>query len=105
MKLDVNTNFKNNYPKLADWMATELPKLPSSKPRVWKAFLKYSELSQNKAKKSSQAREQPNRQEQKYARGQWEVLLFSPSGHDLSLRSHLQTVRERVHKQIFAPDY
>ncbi len=44
----VDGNVKSKYPKLAKWLKNELPKA-ARKPRVWKAFLKYSELSAVKA--------------------------------------------------------
>lgn len=46
MKFD--TAFEKQYPKLASWIATNLPKV-KSKPKVWGAFLKYSELTATQA--------------------------------------------------------
>jgi hypothetical protein len=40
----VDASIKSKYPKLANWVRNELPKVVF-KPRVWRAFLKYSELS------------------------------------------------------------
>ncbi len=41
MKID--TAFQKQYPKLASWIEANLPKV-KTKPKVWSAFLKYSEL-------------------------------------------------------------
>ena len=46
MKID--SAFKKNYPKLTDWIKINLPKV-KGKAKVWRAFLKYSELSSIKA--------------------------------------------------------
>lgn len=47
--MKVSSNFKSNYPKLADWLEKEIPSV-SGKHRVWQAFLKFSELTPAKAK-------------------------------------------------------
>jgi len=47
MKID--GKLKRDYPKLAAWIELNLPKV-KSKPKVWKAFLKYSELTHGQAK-------------------------------------------------------
>ena len=46
MKID--TAFQKQYPKLAAWIEVNLPKV-KSKPKVWNAFLKYSELTSSQA--------------------------------------------------------
>lgn len=40
--------FDKAYPKLGKWINTNLPKV-KNKPKIWKAFLKYSELDEKKA--------------------------------------------------------
>ncbi|MFQ5652225.1 MAG: hypothetical protein ACE5IY_20030 [bacterium] len=43
MTMKISAHFKKKYPKLSKWIVTELPKV-KNKPKVWKAFQKYSEL-------------------------------------------------------------
>ena len=45
----ISKNFKKRYPKLTKWIKKNLPKA-KRKPKVWTAFVKYSELSSAKAK-------------------------------------------------------
>ncbi len=46
--MKIPSGFKRSYPKLSTWIETYMPKV-KAKPRVWKAFIKYSELKQGKA--------------------------------------------------------
>lgn len=46
MKIDIA--FQKQYPKLALWIETNLPKV-KNKSKVWSAFLKYSELNSTQA--------------------------------------------------------
>ena len=41
--MKVSATFRSNYPKLSKWIETNIPKV-TKKPKVWKAFVKYSEL-------------------------------------------------------------
>lgn len=44
----VSTGFRSSYPKLTVWIETNLSKV-KAKPKVWAAFVKYSELNSAKA--------------------------------------------------------
>ncbi len=44
----VSATFRTSYPKLSEWIKTNIPKV-KTKPKVWAAFIKYSELSPAKA--------------------------------------------------------
>ena len=47
--MKISPGFRKSYPKLAKWIETEIPKV-EKKPKVWAAFLKYSELSAKSAR-------------------------------------------------------
>jgi hypothetical protein len=46
--MKIAPNFKKTYPKMSVWIETNMSKV-KSKPSVWAAFIKYSELNQSKA--------------------------------------------------------
>jgi len=46
--MKIAPNFKKSYPKLSAWIEVNIPKV-KTKPKVWFAFIKYSELNSSKA--------------------------------------------------------
>ena len=44
-----SSKVRSSYPKLVSFVAGEMSQIPFKKPRVWRAFLKYSELSAREA--------------------------------------------------------
>lgn len=46
--MKIAPNFKKLYPKLSAWIEVNIPKV-RTKPKVWTAFIKYSELNSSKA--------------------------------------------------------
>lgn len=46
--MKIAPSFKKSYPKLSTWIEVNMPKV-RAKPKVWSAFIKYSELSSSKA--------------------------------------------------------